>query len=225
MASFNSLSFSPVVGCYEKSPSKPYIRYLSVMVGEGELVETNFKNRNCDPLHVNNEHVNLTNDNLIDVRECQHGEGCQKQATFGNTDDNIPTFCVKHALRGSVFVKRGYCRCQSVSCYKRHPNFPFRHLLRSLRVRTQTCRRMFQIRFVWAVFAFWAIVLQETQSAPSGEREGVCDGKSSRKMTAFALLFQVPVQTNRLMCLTQGLVSIHWVSNRSPEPLRDRLPN
>ncbi len=114
MVIVNSLLLSPVIGCNDKSPPKPPISFLSDIVGKGELMETLSKSRNCDPHH--NEHTNFMGDVFNDVRECQHGEGCQKQATYGNIDNNIPMFCVKHALRGSVFVKRGYCRCQPASC-------------------------------------------------------------------------------------------------------------
>jgi hypothetical protein len=115
MASFNSLSFSPVMGCDDKLSTMPHIRFPSDIVGQGELMETNLNNRKVDPLDVSHlplhtEHFNVMGENFDEVRECQHGEGCQKQATFANVDNNVPTFCVKHALRGSVFVKRGYCR-------------------------------------------------------------------------------------------------------------------
>lgn len=48
-----------------------------------------------------------------DLAECQHGEGCQKQATYGMFRFNFPAapiFCFKHALQESVFTKRGRCR-------------------------------------------------------------------------------------------------------------------
>ena len=143
MVSF-SLSLSPVIGCDDKSASRPHISFLSDIMGKGQPRETNLKNRNLDPfdascLSVHNEHFHvIADDNLNDVRECQHGEGCQKQATFGNMDDNTPSFCVKHALRGSVFVKRGYCRYCPDSCCLRTPNSFVRHLLQSLIVYADT---------------------------------------------------------------------------------------
>ena len=45
--------------------------------------------------------------------ECQHGDGCQKQATFGMFGRNMqpkPMFCLKHALHDNFFLKRGWCR-------------------------------------------------------------------------------------------------------------------
>ena len=49
-----------------------------------------------------------------DVLACQHGDGCQRQATYGPSElqgqKEAPKFCAKHAMQDHVFVNRHYCR-------------------------------------------------------------------------------------------------------------------
>jgi hypothetical protein len=130
MVGFNSFGIAPVIGCDDRSSLRTQNRFFSEVVGKSEPME-NIKKRNLNLLAVSQHPLQLQQDENInqivenhkifldehrsDVRECQHGEGCQKQATFGNINESLPSFCVKHALRGSVFLKRGHCRFDSDS--------------------------------------------------------------------------------------------------------------
>jgi hypothetical protein len=75
----------------------------------------NHKQDICPPLSFRSvADLNASHEAIApDPSECRHGEGCQKQATFGIICLNAPPtpmFCIKHALEGMVFTKRGRCR-------------------------------------------------------------------------------------------------------------------